>query len=144
MRFVKAAQARIDQLDSSIAELTIKAPPKPARIETLDLRPGDILAPTATAAVLLEDDQLYVRIYVPETQLGYAHLADHLPVYVDTFPDRKFDGVIAHIDTEGQYSPRNLQTSDERANQVFAMRVEIEGDRDDLRAGMAAILKVKR
>jgi HlyD family secretion protein len=140
---VKAAQARVDQLDVTIGELTIKAS-RPARIETLDLRPGDILAPMATAAVLLEDDQLYVRIYVPETQLGYAHPDQHVPVYVDTFPNRAFDGVIAHIDKEGQYSPRNLQTADERANQVFAMRVELSGDHEDLRAGMAALIRVKR
>ena len=140
---VKAAQGRRDQVKIMLDELTIKAA-RAARIETLDLRPGDILAPSATAAVLLEDDQLFVRIYVPETQIGHIHAGDEVPVSVDSFPDRAFKGVVEHIDMQGQYSPRNLQTADERANQVFAARVGLREGKDDLRAGMAAIIRVPK
>lgn len=140
---VQAAEARVQQLSILIDELTIKAS-GPARVETLDLRPGDILAPNATAAILLEDDQLFVRIYVPETQLGFARVGTQVPIFVDSFPDKAFEGTVSHIDSQGQYSPRNLQTADERANQVFAMRVEVTGDHENLRAGMAAWIKVKR
>ncbi|MFO0616095.1 MAG: HlyD family efflux transporter periplasmic adaptor subunit [Polyangiaceae bacterium] len=140
---VQAAEARVQQLKITIEELTVRAT-RPARVETLDLRPGDIVGPNATAAVLLEDDQLFVRIYVPETQIGFARVGAAVPIYVDSFPDKPFEGVVAHIDSQGQYSPRNLQTADERANQVFAMRVEVVGDHENLRAGMAAWIKVKR
>lgn len=143
MSVVKAAQARVDQLSITIDELTVRAT-RPARVETLSLRPGDIVGPNATAAVLLEDDQLFVRIYVPETQLGFAKIGASVPIFVDSFPDKPFDGVVAHIDSQGQYSPRNLQTADERANQVFAMRVEVVGEHAALRAGMAAWIKVDR
>lgn len=143
MSVVKAAEARVAQLSITIDELTIRAS-RAARVETLSLRPGDIVGPNATAAILLEDDQLFVRIYVPETQLGFAKVGATVPIYVDSFPDKSFEGVVAHIDSQGQYSPRNLQTADERANQVFAMRVEVVGDHDPLRAGMAAWIKVKR
>jgi multidrug resistance efflux pump len=138
---VDAAKGRLDQVDVMIAELTI-ASPRAARVETLDLRPGDILGPNATAAVLLEDDQLYVRIYVPETQIGHIHVGDAVPVYTDSFGDRAFKGVVEHIDMQGEYSPRNLQTADERANQVFATRVALREGIDDLRAGMAAFIRV--
>lgn len=143
---VKAAQGRVDQIKTTLAELTIVAP-RDARVETLDLRPGDLVPPNATAAVLLEDDQLYVRIYVPETQVGQIHPGDEVPVYVDSFPNKAFTGHVEHIDMQGQYSPRNLQTSDERANQVFAARVSLGAGSDtsgSLRAGMAAIVKVRR
>ena len=53
-------------------------------------------------------------------------------------------GVMEHIDVQGQYSPRNLQTADERANQVFAARVDVSGGKDTLRAGMAAFIRVPR
>ena len=59
-------------------------------METLDLRPGDIIGPNAAAAVLLEDDQLYVRIYVPETRVGLLKLGAEVPVSVDSFPGRSF------------------------------------------------------
>ncbi len=143
---VKAAQGRVDQIKTTLAELTIVAP-RDARVETLDLRPGDLVPPNATAAVLLEDDQLYVRIYVPETQVGQIHPGDEVPVYVDSFPNKAFTGHVEHIDMQGQYSPRNLQTADERANQVFAARVSLGAGSDtsgSLRAGMAAIVKVRR
>src|SRR5262249_48611333 len=115
-------QGKVDQIKAMVDELTIKAPAD-ARVESLDLRPGDIIAPSATAATLVGDDQLYVRIYVPETQLGHVKVWLHVPLRVDSFPDEAFEGVVQHINSVGEYSPRTLQTSDERADQMFATRV---------------------
>jgi len=126
-----------------IDELTIRSP-RPSRVETLDLRPGDILAPNAAAATLLEEDQLYVRIYVPETLIGHIHVGDAVPVTVDSFPGKSFQGVVEHINAVGEFSPRNLQTADERADQVFAARVGLKEGRDELRAGMAAFIQVPK
>ena len=126
-----------------ISELTIVSP-NAARVESLDLRPGDILAPSAAAATLLEDDQLYVRIYVPETRIGMVHIGEEVPISVDSFPGKSFKGVIEHINTVGEYSPRNLQTADERADQVFATRVAVRDGIDQLRAGMAAFITVPK
>lgn len=140
---VKASQGKRDSIQVLLAELVIYAP-KAARVEALDLRPGDILAPNATAATLLEDDELYVRIYVPETEIGRLHVGASVPVVVDSFPSRSFPGVVEHINGVGEYSPRNLQTADERADQVFAARVALREGRDDLRAGMAAFIRVAK
>ena len=140
---VQAAQGRLAQIQTQLAELTIRAP-RDAEVETLDLRPGDLLAPDAVAAKLLEPDQLYVRIYVPETQLGYVHPRQEVPLYVDSFPGRVFKAVVEFVNSEGEYTPRNLQTFDERANQVFATRLRIESGADALRAGMAAFVRVNR
>ncbi|MEO8703430.1 MAG: HlyD family efflux transporter periplasmic adaptor subunit [Kofleriaceae bacterium] len=139
---VAAAKARVDQLDVMLRELTVRAPAT-MRIESLDLRPGDLVAPNAPVATLLEDDQLYVRIYVPETQLGHVHVGDAVPITVDSY-DRSFGGKIEHIDARGEYSPRNLQTADQRADQVFAVRVGVVDGRNELRAGMAATVEVAR
>ena len=70
---VDAAQGRVDQIKSMVDELTIRAP-LATRVEALDLRPGDILGQNAVGAVLLEENQLYVRIYVPETMLGLVKI----------------------------------------------------------------------
>jgi HlyD family secretion protein len=140
---VTAARARLEQIDVSIGELTIRAPAD-GRIESLDLRPGDLLSPGAPAAVLLERQQLFVRIYIPETQLGYARVGQTVPIFVDSFPDRPFTGTIVHINDVGEYTPRNLQTADERAHHLFGARVDISAGRDVLRAGMAAYIRVKR
>ncbi|HEX4385892.1 MAG TPA: HlyD family efflux transporter periplasmic adaptor subunit [Myxococcales bacterium] len=138
-----AAQGRLQQIQSMLDELTIRAP-RDARIETLDLRPGDILGVNAAAAKLLEPGQLFVRIYVPETQMGHIKEGLVVPVYVDTFPGRAFKAQVEAVSGIGEYTPRNLQTEDERADQVFAARLRIDEGTDILRAGMAAFARVPR
>ena len=94
--------------------------------------------------MLLEEKQLYVRIYVPETLLGHLKLGQTVPISVDSFADRSFQGVVEHINQVGEYSPRNLQTADERADQVFATRVGLRNGFEQLRAGMAAFIRVPK
>ncbi|MEP7126346.1 MAG: efflux RND transporter periplasmic adaptor subunit [Byssovorax sp.] len=140
---VVVAEGRLASIQVLLDELAIKAP-RAALVETLDLRPGDILGPNAAAATLLEDDQLYVRIYVPETRIGRIKIGEEVPVTVDSFPGKTFAGVVEHINVVGEYSPRNLQTADERADQVFATRVGLREGKDVLRAGMAAFIQVPK
>jgi HlyD family secretion protein len=140
---VDAAQGRVDQIKSMVDELTIRAP-LATRIEALDLRPGDILGQNAAAAILLEENQLYVRIYIPETLLGRVKIGQEVPINVDSFPNEAFVGVVEHINGVGEYSPRNLQTADERADQVFATRVGLKTGFEQLRAGMAAFIRVPK
>ena len=140
---VDAAQGRLQQIDVMLDELVIRAP-RAARVESLALRPGDILAPNAPAARLLEPAELFVRIYVPETQIGRIHPGLELPIFVDSFPGRAFRGRVESVASEGEFTPRNLQTADERADQVFASRVRIEDGADILRAGMAAFVRVPK
>lgn len=140
---VLAARGRLDQVKVLLDETTIEAPAN-AIIETLELRPGDLLGPSAPAARLVEDNALYVRIYVPETQLGHITAGQKVPIKVDTWPERRFQGVVEWVATVGEYSPRNLQTADERADQVFAARIGIAEGRAELRAGMAASIEVTK
>ena len=147
---LKAARAQVDralakvaQIQTMIDELSIHAPVD-SRVEALDLRTGDIIGPNATAAVLLEDGQLYLRIYVPETLLGHLVVGQNVAIGVDSFPNVTFQGVTEHINQVGEYSPRNLQTADERADQVFATRIGLKTGLDQLRAGMAAFIRVPK
>jgi multidrug resistance efflux pump len=140
---VDAAKGRLQQIDVALDELTIRAP-RAARVESLDLRPGDIIAPNAPAAKLLEPAELYLRIYVPETQIGHVRPGLQVPIAVDSFPGRTFAGRVESVAGEGEFTPRNLQTADERADQVFATRVRLDEGADVLRAGMAAFVRVPR
>jgi multidrug resistance efflux pump len=140
---VTAAQGHLDQIKTALDELVVRAP-RPGRVEALSLRPGDIIAPASTAATILEEEQLYVRVYVPETKLGLVKIGDDVPIRVDTWTDRTFQGKIEAIASVGEYTPRNLQTADERANQVFAVRVGLVEGKKELRAGMAASVDIKQ
>jgi HlyD family secretion protein len=140
---LEIAHGRLQQIETMLDELTVRAPTA-ALVETLDLRPGDILAPDAIAGKLLEPDQLYVRIYIPETQLGYIHQGQQLPIRVDSFPSQTFRSTVEYVSSQGEFTPRNLQTADERADQVFSARLRIDDGKDLLRAGMAAFARVAK
>jgi multidrug resistance efflux pump len=137
------AQARLALAETNLAEASIRAP-RDCVVEALDLRPGNILGPNQTAAVLVEDDQLFVRAYMPETELGLLHVGDSVAFTVDTFGDHPFHAVVQHVNDVGEYTPRNVQTVDERANQVYLVRLGVSDGKEMLRAGMAATVRFPR
>ena len=140
---VAVAKAKLEQVSTQIEELSIRAP-RDGRVESLTVRPGDMLRAEAPAARLLEKGQIYVRIYVPETQLGKIHSGQEVPITVDSFPGRKFMGRVEHINEIGEFTPRRLITTDDRASEVFGARVSLlDGDKE-LRAGMVAFVHVPK
>jgi multidrug resistance efflux pump len=129
-------EALLAGLEKQAAELRVVAPVT-GRIESFDLRPGDLVAAHQPIAVLLEASELWVRVYVPETRLGHVAVGQRVAIAVDSFPDRSFAGEVVEIRHRAEYLPRNVQTVDQRADQVFGVKVAIAGT-TDLRPGMAA------
>jgi multidrug resistance efflux pump len=117
--------------------------PAAATVEVLDVRPGDLIAPNTPVATLLERDQIYVRIYIPETEIGHIQLGQKAEVRVDSFPKTVFEGTIEQINQQAEFLPRNVQTREERVHQVFGVKVRIDDQSDRVRAGMAADVKLK-
>ena len=117
--------------------------PTAATVEVLDVRPGDLVAPNTPVATLLERDQIYVRIYIPETELGRVQLGQKAEIRVDSFPKQVFDGVVEQINQQAEFLPRNVQTREERVHQVFGVKVRINETSGKIRAGMAADVKLK-
>jgi len=140
----RAAVERLNQqlgyLERQKQELTIVAPAA-GEIEALDLRPGDLVNPNQAALTLLENGQLWVRVYVPEPDLGLVHVGQEMRVSIDSFPDRTFRGRVVEIRDQGEYTPRNLQTLDQRSDLVFGTKIEVE-PAPELKAGMTAIAKL--
>jgi HlyD family secretion protein len=106
-------------------------------VQSMGLRPGDLVAPNQPVAELLEPRQLWVRVFVPETELGLIRVDQRVRVQVDTFPNQWFPGHVAAVSSQGEYTPRNVQTRAQRAEQVFGVKVLVDPD-SRLKAGMAA------
>lgn len=140
---LERARATLQQIETQLAELEVKAPAD-AFVEVLQLRPGDLIAPNTPIATLVEIDRIWVRVYVPEPELGHVQLGKDVAVTVDTFSDAAFNGRIEEIATRGEFTPRNVQTRDERSNQVFAVRVRLDNSSRKLRAGMAADVAIPK
>ena len=117
--------------------------PSAATVEVLDVRPGDLIAPNTPVATLLERDQIYVRIYIPETEIGQVKIGEKAEVRVDSFPNQVFDGVVEQINQQAEFLPRNVQTREERVHQVFGVKIRINDAAGRVLAGMAADVKLK-
>jgi multidrug resistance efflux pump len=117
--------------------------PSAAIVEVLDVRPGDLIAPNTPVATLLEKDQIYVRIYIPETEYGRLKLGQKAEVRVDSFPKTVFEGILEQINQQAEFLPRNVQTREERVHQVFGVKIRISDPGGHVLAGMAADVKLK-
>ena len=108
-------------------------------VQSFGLRPGDLVAPNQTVAEILESSQLWVRVYVPETELHLLHIGQQVRVNVDSDPNKPetFVGHIAVVNPQGEYTPRNVQTRAQRADEVFGVKVIVDPD-PRLKAGMSA------
>lgn len=134
---IQNADAALAYQEALFRERQVLAPAD-ASIEVLDVRPGDLIAPNTPIATLLERDQIYVRIYIPETQIGHVHLGQKAQIRVDSFPNQVFDGTVEQVNQQAEFLPRNVQTVEERVHQVFGVKVRIDDSSHRVRAGMAA------
>ncbi|HEY7575898.1 MAG TPA: efflux RND transporter periplasmic adaptor subunit [Thermoanaerobaculia bacterium] len=145
---IAAAQAAVDADERQLGYLkrqreeALVHAPAAGVVESMDLRPGDLVAPNQPVARLLEPSQLWVRVYAPEPVLGRVRIGQKAAVRVDTFPGREFPGKVVEIRTQSEYTPRNVQTLDQRMDQVFGVKVAID-PAAELRPGMAATVRLQ-
>ena len=139
---VEAAKAAYAYEMAQFRERQVVAP-SASIVEVLDVRPGDLIAPNTPVATLLESDQIYVRIYIPETEIGRVRVGQKAEVRVDSFPKKAFDGVVEQINQQAEFLPRNVQTREERVHQVFGVKVRINDPSGQVLAGMAADVKLQ-
>ena len=134
---VTAAEGALKMAESRLAEREVKAPAA-AYVEVLDIRPGDLLQPNAPIAKLLEADQLYVIVYVPQTEIGRVRVGQKAQIRVDTYGSRAFDATVEQIRQQAEFLPRNVQTKEEREHQVIGVKLRVENPKGELRAGINA------
>jgi HlyD family secretion protein len=143
-KIVAAAQTRVIQaraqladIDAQFAEMQVKAP-SDCVLEVLSVKVGDVLAANREVATLLLPQHLWVRVYVPEPWLGLIKIGDHVRVRVDSFRGKDFDGIVEQVNRQAEFTPRNVQTVEDRIRQVFGVKIRLPSGEDRLRAGMAA------
>jgi multidrug resistance efflux pump len=144
---VAAARSALDREEQRLAyvrrqreEAVVKAPASGV-VQSLDLRPGDLVPANRPVARVLEPSQLWVRVYVPEPRLGLVRVGQEAAVTVDTFRGREFRGRVVEIRDRAEYTPRNIQTVDQRSEQVFGVKVAVD-PAPELKPGMAALVRL--
>lgn len=102
------------------------------------VEPGEIASAGAPLVTVIDPEHLQLTVYVPEDRYGRIELGQVLPVMVDSFPAATFEGTVTHIATKAEFTPRNVQTTDNRKTTVFAVRLDLPPSSGKLKPGMPA------
>jgi len=118
------AEAAVAEAESVLADLTITAPSN-GTITTRMVDIGEVVAAGAPLFEVVDLDHLYLKVYVPEVQIGKVHLGLPARVYVDAFPDEAFPGTVRYIASKAEFTPKEVQTPDERVKLIYAVKVYV-------------------
>ena len=138
---IDAARAAMAYDEARFRERQVLAP-SAASVEVLDVRPGDLISPNTPVATLLERDEIYVRIYIPETEIYRVHVGQKAQITVDSVGKQVFGGAVEQINQQAEFLPRNVQTREERVHQVFGVKIRIDDSSHRVLPGMAADVKL--
>ena len=133
-----SAEAALRTLEATLALMEVRAP-FAGTVTVRHHEPGEILASGSPVITLLHRDDRWVRIYVPETRVGSVRIGQRASITSDTFRDRRYAGAVIAIASEAEFTPKTVQTREERVKLVYAVKVRITGDpAHDLKPGMPA------
>jgi HlyD family secretion protein len=118
------AVAQLAEQSSHVADFAIRSPIA-GRVLTRTVERGERVDAGTPLFTLVDLDSLYVKIYVPEPSIGRVALGQEARVYVDTYPGRAFPARVSRISEEAEFTPKNVETREERVKLVFAVEVAL-------------------
>lgn len=141
---IRAARARLEQsraaadlLRKTIADASIAAPAAGV-VTQIPVEAGEMVAAGATVAVITDLDLVHLTLFVTETELARVKLGGRASVTIDGAPGRPLDGVIIYISPEAEFTPKNVQTRQDRVKLVFGVKIEIRNPDGLLKPGLPA------
>lgn len=104
---------------------------------------GELVNPGQTIYTLVNLQKVYVKVYLPEVHLGKIKLGAPARIYVDAYKDRFFEGKVTRIYEQAEFTPKNVETREERVNLVFGAEVSVDNTEELLKPGMPADVVIK-
>jgi len=135
---VAQAEAAVAQVDAALTNSVVTVP-FPGVVTLRHREPGETVSPGVPVLTVMDLEDRWVRIYVREDRIGEVQLGQQAIITADTYPDRSYRGQVIFISSEAEFTPRNVQTTEERVKLVYAVKVRITEDPSyDLKAGIPA------
>ncbi len=135
---VEQAEAAVDLVEATLENAVVRLP-FDGVVTVRHRGPGETVAPGLPVLTLMDLDDRWVRIYVPENRIGAVSLGQRATISSDTYSDREYQGEVFFIASEAEFTPRNVQTPEERVKLVYAVKVRVTGDAGyDLKPGTPA------
>ncbi len=141
---IEQARAEMQQAAKALelAELNLARcrlfAPMAGRVLSKSREPGEMVQAGTPIVTLGDLSRPWVNLYVGERDLGKVRLGMRAFVTVDSFPDQPFPGVVSFISERAEFTPKNIQTPDERVKLVYRVKVEVETRDEALKPGMPA------
>ena len=132
---VESLRAKLAELQANQKELQVQSPVD-GTVITRPVEVGQVVNAVSPLFLIIDLRNIYMKIYVPEQQIGKVHLGSEARIYVDAYPDRHFNGKVTKISDQAQFTPKNVETKEERVKLVFAVEVTVENPEGMLKPGM--------
>jgi HlyD family secretion protein len=139
---LQALQAQRDQAKAllTIAEEDLKKSrlysPFDGFVTVKDVEEGEYVQAGTPVITVADLDEVWVKTYVPETQLGKVYLGQKAEVISDSFPNKTYPATVTFISPEAEFTPKNVQTQEERVKLVYRIKVTLKNPKQELKAGM--------
>ena len=133
---VDVIKTRFAQAEKALQDCTLNSPVD-GTVTTRSHEEGDMVAPGATLLTLSRLDDVWLAIYVPETRLGKVKLGQNVRVAIDGM-DRRFEGKVTVISPEAEFTPKDVQTPEQRAKLVYRVKVTLPNDERIFKPGLPA------
>ncbi len=137
---VAAAQAALEQAQALLREGRAGARPEQIAQARAAMDQADARTRALTVASLIDPADIFVKFYLPARKLSKLHAGDR--VSMETDDGRQVAGVVEQIPEQGEFTPRNRQTREDRDLEVFAVKVRVDNPDGNLRAGMSLNTRV--
>jgi HlyD family secretion protein len=138
----RAALELVRETEAHLAELQVVAP-NAGTVIARAVEVGDVVGPGTPLFQLVDMTRLYVKIYVPEASIGRIRLGDPADVVVDAFPGHRFAARVSKVHQQAEFTPKNVETSEERLKLVFGVELALENPDRLLKPGMPADCRIR-
>ncbi len=138
---LRASRAALALAQENLADAELKAPAD-GTVEARILEPGDMASPQRPAFTLALTDPLWVRVYVPETELGKVRPGMAATITTDSFPGKAYTAWVGSISPTAEFTPKTVETTDVRSSLVYQARVFVCDPAGQLRLGMPATVSI--
>jgi HlyD family secretion protein len=139
---IQRAEAQASVLDTQFGDRTLFAP-FDGVVLTKGTELGEVLAAGASVVTVGDIDRPWVRAYLPEKELGRVKLGMPATVYTDSFPGKTYTGKVTFISSEAEFTPKQIQTEEERTKLVYRIKIEVPNPRHELKSNMPADVEIR-
>jgi HlyD family secretion protein len=139
---LKEAEAAVALAEEQLGYATLIAPAA-GMVMAKHIEPGEQVAPGTPVITIGELENVWVRAYIAETDLGRVKLGQRARVMTDTWPGKIYEGRVSFISSEAEFTPKNVQTQKERVKLVYRIKITIPNPNRELKPGMPADAEIE-